>query len=74
MEDEQQISVFKLTKTLENCDMRILFNKTETMGIKRLNTIRNKTGINEKIIEQVKMFRYLGNEFHIIEKEVCRYQ
>ena len=61
-EDDLQTAIFQLTITSEAYDIKISSEKTKTMAFKGVGTVRSEVVINRNIIEQVNMFRYLGNE------------
>jgi hypothetical protein len=60
-EDELQIAVNELNKIGKKYDMKISTSKTKSMGQCGKYTQRVKIVIDDKIIEHVSNFIYLGN-------------
>lgn len=59
-ENELQISVNRLNETSKKYNMRISSSKTKVMAFKGKYPVRCKIVVNDKIIEQVSNFVYLG--------------
>ena len=68
-EDNLQKSVHKLNQILTEYGLTIFVQKTKLMAFKGRDSVRTKIVIDNKIIEQVKMFNYLGNMI-FYEKEL----
>jgi hypothetical protein len=60
-EDELQIALNELNKIGKKCDMKTSTSKTKSMGLCGKYTQRVKIVIDDKIIEQLSNFIYLGN-------------
>jgi hypothetical protein len=69
-EDELQKSTHKLNKLINKYGMKISTEKTKTMAFSGPEHIRSKMVINNKIIQQFNLFKYLGCSFHKKEKRV----
>jgi hypothetical protein len=67
-EDNLQTAIYRLNKIITECRLTISTDKSEVMAFKGTDPTRSKTVINNKIIEQVNIFNYLGN-FLSYEKE-----
>lgn len=61
-EDDLQQSVYKLGIVCEEYNMRISVAKTKVMAFQGPEPIRTKIVVNNKPVEQVKHFNYLGND------------
>lgn len=59
-ENTLQKNIFKLNEIASSFNMKISVNKTKTMAFLGSHPIRAKIVINDKIIEQVNTFKYLG--------------
>ena len=59
-EDELQRSVFKLEKIAKEYGMKISTAKIKVIAFRGKEQKRSKIVVNEKIIEQVRKFKYLG--------------
>jgi transcription initiation factor TFIIIB Brf1 subunit/transcription initiation factor TFIIB len=60
-EDNLQKAVHKLNQIITEYDLSISVQKTNSMAFKRRAPIRSKVVIDNRIIEQVNFFNYLGN-------------
>ena len=54
-------AAYKLNQIITECDLTISVQKTKSMAFKGRDPVRTKTGIDNRIIEQVNSFNYLGN-------------
>jgi hypothetical protein len=59
-EDELQRTIYNLQKTISDLDMSISIEKTNIMALSGKDPIRRKICINNKMLEQVNTFNYLG--------------
>jgi hypothetical protein len=57
-----QRAIFELNKTADNYNLKMSVTKTKTMAFKGKYPIRIKIVINDKILEQVSHFKYLGSD------------
>jgi hypothetical protein len=64
-----QKAPYKLSKTITEHDLNSSVEKTKLMEFKRRKPDRSKTVIDNKIIENVNSFNFLGNLIYF-EKEV----
>jgi hypothetical protein len=60
LEDELQKSTHKLNKLINKYGMKISTEKIKTMAFCGPEPISSKTVIDNKIIQQVNVFNYLG--------------
>jgi len=60
-EDNPQKAAHKLNKTITEYGLIISAQKTKSMAFKGRVPVRNKIVIDNKIIERVRLFNYLGN-------------
>lgn len=60
-ENKLQRSIHKLNDTCKEYNMRISIAKTKVMAFRGLEPIRTKIAIENKCIEQINKFNYLGN-------------
>jgi hypothetical protein len=61
-EDELQRAVYNLAITAQRYNMKISTEKTRVMAFRGKDPVRSKIVINERIIEQVSSFKYLGSD------------
>jgi hypothetical protein len=59
-EDELQQAIYNLQKTISDFDMSISTEKTKIMAFLGKDPVRSKICINNKTLEQVNTFNYLG--------------
>ncbi|NSM56166.1 RNA-directed DNA polymerase [Wolbachia endosymbiont of Atemnus politus] len=59
-ETELQRSIFKLTNIIKDYGMEISIEKTKVMAFLGNDPVRSKIVINNRIVEQVNKFKYLG--------------
>jgi hypothetical protein len=67
-EDNLQRTIHRLNVTIKDCNMRISINKTKVLALRGKDPIRIKIVINERILDQVINFNYLGYNMELIEK------
>jgi hypothetical protein len=60
-EDNLQTAIYKLNKIITEYGLTISTDKSKAMAFKGRDPTRSKIVINNKIIEQVNTFNYLGN-------------
>jgi flagellin-specific chaperone FliS len=60
-EDNLQTAIYKLNKIITEYGLTISTDKSKVMSFKGKDPTRSKIVINNKIIEQVNIFNYLGN-------------
>jgi hypothetical protein len=60
-EDNLQKAAHKLNRLITEHGLTISVQKTKSMAFKGRDPVRNKIVTDNKIIEQVKSFKYLGN-------------
>jgi hypothetical protein len=60
-EDNLQKAAHKLNKIITENGLPIFVHKTKSMAFKGRDPFRSKIVTNNKIIEQVNFFKYLGN-------------
>jgi hypothetical protein len=60
-EDNLHKAVHKLNQLITEYGLTISVQKTKSISFKGRDPVRTKTVIDNKIIEQVKSFKYLGN-------------
>jgi hypothetical protein len=60
-EDNLQKAAHKLNKIITENSLPIFVQKTKSMAFKGRDPFRSKIVTNNKIIEQVNFFKYLGN-------------
>ena len=60
-EDNLQKAAYKLNQIITEYGLTISVQKTKSMAFKGRDPVRTKTVIDNKIIEQVNSFNYLGN-------------
>jgi len=60
-EDNLQKPAPKLNQIITQYRLNIVVQKTKSMAFKGRDPVRNKIVIDNKIIEQVNSFKYLGN-------------
>ena len=60
-EDNLQKAAHKLNRIITEYGLTISVQKTKSMAFKGLDPVRTEIVIDNKIIEQVNMFNYLGN-------------
>jgi hypothetical protein len=59
-EDELQRAIYNLQKMVSDFDISISIEKTKIMAFSGKDPVRNKICINNKMLEQVNTFNYLG--------------
>jgi hypothetical protein len=59
-EDNLQSAIHRLNVISKDYNMRISIDKTKVLALRRKDPIRIKIVINERILEQVLNFNYLG--------------
>jgi len=59
--DNLQKAAHKLNQIITECGLIVSAQKTKSMAFKGWDPVRNKIVIDNKIIEQVNLFNYLGN-------------
>jgi hypothetical protein len=59
-EDELQWAIYSLEKTVSDFDMSVSIEKTKIMAFSGKDPVRSKICINNKTLEQVNTFIYLG--------------
>ena len=62
-EDNLQKAAHKLNQIISEYGLTISVQKTKSMAFKGQDPVRTKIVIDNKIIEQVNLFNYLGNIF-----------
>ena len=68
-EDNLQKTAHKLNQIITQCDLNTSVQRTKSLAFKGRDPVRTKIVIDNKIIEVVNLFNYLGNMiFH--EKEL----
>ena len=60
-EDNLQKAAYKLNQIITEYSLTISVQKTKSMAFKGRDPVRNKIVIDNKIIEKVNSFNYLGN-------------
>jgi len=60
-EDNLKKAAHKLNRIITEYGLTISVQKTKSMAFKGRDPVRTKIVINNKIIEQINMFNYLGN-------------
>ena len=60
-EDNLHKAAYKLNQIITEYGLTISVQKTKSMAFKGRDPLRTKTVIDDKIIEQVNSFNYLGN-------------
>jgi len=60
-EDNLQKAAYKLNQIITEYGLTILVQKTKSMAFKGRDPVRTEIVIDNKIIEQVNSFNYLGN-------------
>jgi len=61
IEDNLQKAAYKLNKKITEYGLTVSVQKTKSMAFKGRDPVRTKIVIDNKIIEQVNSFNYLGN-------------
>lgn len=74
-----QRSIFKLNETCEQYNMKISLIKTKVMAFIGKEPIRTKIIINNRCIEQVSHFNYLGSDVgydkdYDVDNKICKFQ
>jgi hypothetical protein len=59
-EDELQWAIYNLQKTVSDFDMSISIKKAKIMAFSGKDPVRSKICINNKMLEQINTFNYLG--------------
>jgi hypothetical protein len=67
-QDNIQKAAYKLNQITTEYVLTISVEKIKLVAFKRRDAVRTKSVIDDKIIEQVNLFNYLGNIFY--EKEL----
>jgi hypothetical protein len=67
-EDELQRSIFYLNNICKSYNLKSSINKTKTMAYKGKYPVRTKIAIEDKTLEQVNHFRYLGYDVTFLEE------
>jgi hypothetical protein len=60
-EDNTQTAIYKLNKITTECGLTISIDKSKMIVFKGIDPTGSKIVINNKIMEQVNTFNYLGN-------------
>ena len=68
-ENELQLATYKLNQIIEKYNMKISINKTKVLAFKGKENVRSKIIINDKPIEQVSSFKFLGCSLNLYTEE-----